>query len=87
MALQLATKADYGAAPLGTSITRDLPRSSRNSVTRICPRRRCMNRVGACSTGSAGALAGSRHPTLGKLMPVLEELSGKPQATVFGAAG
>ena len=34
-----------------------------------------------------GAIAGSRHPTLGKLMPVLEELSGKPAATVFGRGG
>jgi 2-methylcitrate dehydratase PrpD len=30
------------------------------------------------------ALAGSRHPTLDRLFPVLQECGGKPQATVFG---
>ena len=30
------------------------------------------------------ALAGSRHPTLDRLLPVLQECGGKPQATVFG---
>lgn len=30
------------------------------------------------------ALAGSRHPTLDRLMAVLQEVGGKPQATVFG---
>jgi len=30
------------------------------------------------------ALAGSRHPTLDRLIAVLQEVGGKPQATVFG---
>jgi 2-methylcitrate dehydratase PrpD len=30
------------------------------------------------------ALAGSRHPTLDRLLLVLQECGGKPQATVFG---
>jgi len=30
------------------------------------------------------ALAGSRHPTLDRLMAVLQEVGGKPQATIFG---
>lgn len=30
------------------------------------------------------ALAGSRHPTLDRLLAVLQEVGGKPQATVFG---
>ena len=32
------------------------------------------------------ALAGSRHPTLDRLLAVLQDAGGKPQATVFGRA-
>ena len=84
MAAQLASKADYGAAPLGTSITRELAAFiatfryedlSEEAVHES--RRSVLDWLG-------GALAGSRHPTLGKLMPVLQAISGKPQASVLG---
>ena len=83
MASQPATKADYGAAPLGLNVTRnlaaflarfryqDLPEAAVHEA-----RRSVLDWLGC-------ALAGSRHPTLGKLLPVLQALSGKPQATVF----
>ena len=84
MALQLATKADYGAAPLGTSITRDLAAFIARFRYEDLPEDAVHESRRSVLDWLGGALAGSRHPTLGKLMPVLEELSGKPQATVLG---
>ena len=84
MSTQLATKQDYGAAPLGTSITRDLAAHIARFRYADLPEEAVHESRRSVLDWLGGALAGSRHPTLGKLMPVLEGLSGKPQATVLG---
>jgi 2-methylcitrate dehydratase PrpD len=84
MPLQPAGQADYGAAPLGLNVTRDLSAFLARFRYEDLPeaavheaRRSVLDWLGC-------ALAGSRHPTLGKLLPVLETLTGKPQASVLG---
>lgn len=76
--------ADYGAADLDLNITKDL--CAFLSPLRLADlpdeavraaRRGVLDWVGC-------ALSGSDHPTITKLLSVLEEVSGKPQATVFG---
>jgi 2-methylcitrate dehydratase PrpD len=84
MSTQLATKQDYGAAPLGTSITRDLAAHIARFRYEDLPQEAVHESRRSVLDWLGGALAGSRHPTLGKLMPVLQELSGKPVATVLG---
>lgn len=84
MAVQTASEADYGAAPLGAGITRDLAAF----IARFCyddlpeaavheARRSVLDWLGC-------ALAGSRHPTLAKLLPVMQTLNSTPQASVLG---
>ena len=84
MALQPATKSDYGAAPLGLNVTRDLAAFLARFRFEDLPeaavheaRRGVLDWIGC-------ALAGSRHPTVGKLLPVLKALNAQPQATVLG---
>jgi 2-methylcitrate dehydratase PrpD len=84
MALQPATKSDYGAAPLGLNVTRDLAAFLARFRFEDLPeavvheaRRGVLDWIGC-------ALAGSRHPTVGKLLPVLTALNAQPQATVLG---
>jgi 2-methylcitrate dehydratase PrpD len=84
MATQLASKADYGAAPIGLNITRDLAAFIAGFRYEDLPEAAVHESRRSVLDWLGGALAGSRHPTLGKLMPVLEMLSGKPQATVLG---
>ena len=68
MALQPATKSDYGAAPLGLNVTRDLAAFLARFRFEDLPeaavheaRRGVLDWIGC-------ALAGSSHPTLGKLL-------------------
>jgi 2-methylcitrate dehydratase PrpD len=84
MTLQPASQEDYGAAPLGLNVTHDLAAFLARFGYEDLPeaavheaRRSVLDWLGC-------ALAGSRHPTLGKLLAVLATLSGKPQATVLG---
>lgn len=84
MALQPATKSDYGAAPLGLNVTRDLAAFLARFRFEDLPeaavheaRRGVLDWIGC-------ALAGSKHPTVGKLLPVLKALNAQQQATVFG---
>jgi 2-methylcitrate dehydratase PrpD len=84
MALQPATKSDYGAAPLGLNVTRDLAAFLARFRFEDLPeaavhetRRGVLDWIGC-------ALAGSQHPTVGKLLPVLKALNAQPQATVLG---
>jgi 2-methylcitrate dehydratase PrpD len=84
MASQPASKADYGAAPLGLTVTRDLAAFLARFRFEDLPenavheaRRGVLDYLGC-------ALAGSRHATVGKLLPVLKALNAQPQATVFG---
>jgi 2-methylcitrate dehydratase PrpD len=84
MATQTATKADYGAAPLGTNITRDLAAFIARFRYEDLPEDAVHESRRSVLDWLGGTLAGSRHPTLGKLLPVLEAVSGKPQASVLG---
>lgn len=83
MTSQPATKSDYGAAPLGLNVTRHLAAF----LARVCfedmpeaavheTRRGVLDWIGC-------ALAGSRHPTIAKLLPVLTALNAQPHATVL----
>jgi 2-methylcitrate dehydratase PrpD len=83
MASQPATKSDYGAAPLGLNVTRDLAAFLARFRFEDLPeaavyeaRRGVLDWIGC-------ALAGSGHPTVGKLLPVLKALNAQPQATVL----
>ena len=84
MATQLASKADYGAAPIGLNITRDLAAFIARFRYEDLPEEAVHESRRSVLDWLGGALPGSLHPTLGKLMSVLETLSGKPQATVLG---
>ncbi len=85
MTSQPAAKSDYGAAPLGLNVTRDLAAFLARVRFEDMPeaavheaRRGVLDWIGC-------ALAGSRHPTIGKLLPVLTALNAQPHATVLGA--
>ncbi len=84
MSLQPATKSDYGAAPLGLNVTRDLAAFLARFRFEDLPeaavheaRRGVLDWIGC-------ALAGSRHRTVATLLPVLKALNAQPQATVLG---
>jgi len=84
MSGQLASRADYGAAALDLNITKDLCAFLAEATFESLPeaavhagRRGVLDWIGC-------ALAGSRHPTISKLLSVLEEVGGAPQATVLG---
>ncbi len=84
MMTQIATKADYGAAPLDLGFTRalgaflagltydDLPPDAVHQA-----RRGLLDWAGC-------ALAGTRHPTIAKLLAVMSALNDAPRATVLG---
>lgn len=83
MAQQTATKSDYGAAPLGLNVTRDLAAFLARFRFEDLPeaavheaRRGVLDWIGC-------ALAGSRHRTVETLLPVLRTMNPQPQATVF----
>jgi 2-methylcitrate dehydratase PrpD len=83
MALQPATKSDYGAAPLGLNVTRDLAAFLARFRFEDLPeaavheaRRGVIDWIGC-------AIAGSRHPTLTKLLPLLQALNAQQHATVL----
>lgn len=84
MALQPATKADYGAAATGLGITRDLAAFIARFRYEDLPQAAIHEARRSVLDWLGCVLAGSGHPTLGKLIPVLQGLSGKPQATVLG---
>jgi 2-methylcitrate dehydratase PrpD len=79
-----AARAEYGAADLDLNITKDLCAFMASLTFENLPqeavhagRRGVLDWIGC-------ALAGSRHPTISKLLSVLEEVGGASQATVFG---
>jgi 2-methylcitrate dehydratase PrpD len=81
---QTASKSDYGAAPLGLNVTRDLAAFLARIRFEDLPeaavheaRRGVLDFIGC-------VLAGSRHRTIGKLLPVLKVLNAQPHATVLG---
>lgn len=80
----LASQADYGAAALDLNVTKDLAAFMASATFESLPeaaihagRRGVLDWIGC-------ALAGSRHPTISKLLSVLEEVGGAPRATVLG---
>ncbi len=84
MSGQLASQADYGAAALDLNVTKDLCAFLAAATFESLPeaaihagRRGILDWIGC-------ALAGSRHPTISKLLSVLEEVGGAPRATVLG---
>jgi 2-methylcitrate dehydratase PrpD len=79
-----SVQAEYGAAALDLNITNDLAAFLASLSFEDLPeaaihagRRGILDWIGC-------ALAGSRHPTISKLLSVLEEVGGMPQATVLG---
>ncbi len=84
MTSQAATKADYGAAPLGLNVTRDLAAFIARFRYEDLPEAAVHEARRSVLDWLGSTLAGARHPTLDRLLPVLQELSGTPQATVFG---
>jgi 2-methylcitrate dehydratase PrpD len=84
MALQPATKSDYGAAPLGLNVTRDLAAFLARFRFEDLPEAAVHEAHRGVLDWIGCALAGSQHPTVGKLLPVLTALNAQPQATVLG---
>ena len=84
MASQIATKADYNLASPGLNLTRDFG----DFLARFTFEDLSERAVHECRRGALDwigcALAGSGHPTIDKLLTVLQAISGKPQATVIG---
>jgi 2-methylcitrate dehydratase PrpD len=79
-----AAQAEYGAAALDLNITNDLAAFLTSLSFEDLPeaavhagRRGVLDWIGC-------ALAGSQHPTISKLLSVLEEVGGIPQVTVLG---
>ena len=83
MALQPATKSDYGAAPLGLNVTRDLAAFLARFRFEDLPEAAVHEAQRGVLDWIGCALAGSRHPTVGKLLPMLKALNAQPQATVL----
>jgi 2-methylcitrate dehydratase PrpD len=83
MASQPATKADYGAAPLGLNVTRDLAAFISGFRFDDLPERAVHEARRGVLDWIGCALAGSQHATVDTLLPVLQALSGKTEATVF----
>lgn len=84
MSGQPASHSDYGAAALDLNITKDLcdfmagaSFESMPEATSHAGRRGVLDWIGC-------ALAGSRHPTISKLLSVLVEVGSAPRATVLG---
>lgn len=84
MALQRATKSDYGAAPLGLNVTRDLAAFLARFRFDDLPEAAVHEARRGVIDWLGCALAGSKHRTLDKLLPVLTALNAQPQATVLG---
>ncbi|MDO9440125.1 MAG: MmgE/PrpD family protein [Beijerinckiaceae bacterium] len=84
MTSQRATQADYGAAPLDLGITKSLGAFiSAISFDALPPHAVHQARRGILDWAGC-ALAGSRHPTMGKLLAVLRSLNDAPRASVLG---
>ena len=84
MTSQVATKSDYGAAPLELGLTRTLAAFladlsfERLPDAAVHQARRGMIDWAGC------ALAGSRHPTIAKILGVMRALNDAPRARVLG---
>ncbi|WP_414472204.1 MmgE/PrpD family protein [Microvirga sp. M2] len=81
---QPASQSDYGAAALDLNVTKDLCAFMAAATFESMPeaaihagRRGVLDWIGC-------ALAGSRHPTISKLLCVLEAVGSAPRATVLG---
>ena len=80
MSTQGATKADYNIATLDLNVTSDLGTFLARFKFEDLPERAVHEARRGVLDWIGCALAGSSHPTIGKLLAVLGPISGKPQA-------
>ncbi len=82
MSTKLATKSDYGAAPLDLGITKQLAAFlARFDYEALSPDARRQAQRGIMDWAGC-ALAGARHPTIAKIFGVMRTLNDAPRANV-----
>jgi 2-methylcitrate dehydratase PrpD len=79
-----ATAADHNTAPLGLDVTRDFAKFLAGFTFDQLPQRALEESRRGLLDWIGCALAGSPHPTIGKLLTVLQAISATRQATVIG---
>ncbi|MDB5641541.1 MAG: hypothetical protein JWN07_858 [Hyphomicrobiales bacterium] len=84
MTTQIATKADYGAAPLDLGLTRSLGAFLAGLTYEDLPPAAIHQARRGVLDWAGCALAGARHPTIAKLLAVMSALNDAPRATVLG---
>ena len=84
MASQPATRSDYGAAPLGLNVTRDLAAFLARFRFEDVPEAEIHEACRGVLDWIGCALAGSGHGEVTTLIDVLREAGGRPQASVLG---
>ena len=84
MMTQIATKADYGAAPLDLGFTRSLGSFLAGLTYEDLPSDAVHQARRGLLDWAGCALAGARHPTIAKLLAVMSALNDAPRATVLG---
>ena len=84
MMTQIATKADYGAAPLDLGLTRSLGSFLAGLTYEDLPPDAVHQARRGLLDWAGCALAGARHPTIAKLLAVMSALNDAPRATVLG---
>lgn len=84
MSGKIATKSDYGAAPLDLGMTKSFATFlSRLTYDQLSEEARHQIRRGVLDwTGCA--LAGARHPTIAKILTVMRTLNDAPRANIIG---
>ena len=84
MSTKLATRSDYGAAPLDLGITKTLAAFLAGlEYDDLSEEARHQARRGVIDWAGC-ALAGARHPTIGKILSVMRALNDAPRANVIG---
>lgn len=84
MSGKVATKSDYGAAPLDLGMTKALAAFlSRLTYEQLSEEARHQVRRGVLDWAGC-ALAGARHPTITKILGVMRTLNDAPRANVIG---
>jgi 2-methylcitrate dehydratase PrpD len=84
MTTQIATKADYGAAPLDLGLTRSLGAFLAGLEFEDLPPEAVHQARRGVLDWAGCALAGARHPTIAKLLAVMSALNDAPRASVLG---
>src|SRR5262245_10375320 len=81
---RIATAADHNTAPLGLDVTRKFAKFLAEFTFDQLPRRAVEESGRGLLDWMGCALAGSSHPTVSKLLAVLQAISASRQATVIG---